>query len=198
MAVVGEFPFANGADKDFDAEDTTTIGNPYFGIEHTSANGRVTTELGLRAPLVSEENLGTFVGLVSDFIDRAEAFVPNYVPITAAIGYLGPADRGLAVRVRGGGSVWIPTEGGDVEALVLYGIQGWHARRWLAGFGLTGRYIATGGELGVGQRFHHQVGGTLGYGFGSVRPVVEVRVPLDEDLREEMPYVIGIGLTIQQ
>lgn len=198
LALVGEVPFAHGADEDFDADETTTIGNPYFGIEYTGAGGRVTTELGVRAPLVSDESQGTFVGLISEFVDRLEAFAPDFVPITAAVRYEGPADEGLALRVRGGGSFWIPVDGGDVETFGVYGLQGWYARRWLAGFGLTGRFIVTEGDLDVGDRFAHQVGGTIGYDFNGVRPAVEVRIPIDEDLHDEAPYSIGIGLTIQR
>lgn len=62
--------------------------------------------------------------------------------------------------------------------------------------GLTGRALLTG-DGGFAERTVHQVGGTVGYDFGSVRPMVELRVPLDEGLREVVPYTIGVGVVIR-
>ncbi|HUP20117.1 MAG TPA: hypothetical protein VM778_09210 [Gemmatimonadota bacterium] len=200
MALVAEFPFAHG-DFDLDASDetgATGLGNPYLGLEFGPEGGCTRGEIGARAPLASDDNLGVFTGFLGDFVDRAEAFAPDILPVTLGVVHGCPAGpSGWSARFRGAGSVWVPVDDGEVEVMALYGVQAWYEQGLVFGAGVTGRAILTE-EGGLGERTVHQAGGVLGYDFGAARPVLELRVPLDGDLRDEMPYTLGLGVVIRR
>lgn len=199
LAFVLEVPFAH-ADFDFDESDetgTTGFGNPYFGLEYAGGNGCTRGEFGARAPLASDDNAGVFVGFLGDFVDRAEAFAPDVLPVTFGVAHGCPAgESGWAVRLRGAGSVWVPVDGDETEVMAVYGVQAWYERDLVVGAGVTGRAILTE-EGDLAERTVHQIGGVLGYDFGAARPMLEIRVPLDEDVRDAIPYTIGVGVIVR-
>jgi hypothetical protein len=199
LAVVAELPFAH-ADIDLSDDDetgTTGFGNPYLGVEFGRKAGCLRGEVGARVPLAPDDNAGMAVGLLGDFVDRAEAFAQDFVPITVGATHACPAgESGWSARFRGAGSIWIPTGDGDTEAMALYGIQAWYERDLVIGAGVTGRAILS--EDGdFAERTFHQLGAAIGYDLGVARPMVELRVPLDEEVREDIPYTIGIGLVVR-
>ena len=147
ITAVLEIPFAHlGFDSEFgDNASENTFGNPYFGIEIHGANSPVFGEIGIRPPISpddDEDNGGAaFVGLLTEFVDRAEAFVSNAVPISGAINYFHKNARGFVLRLRGRPSLWINTgDGGESETFLLYSAKaGYESPKISLAAGFTGR-----------------------------------------------------------
>lgn len=207
LNVVGEFPLAHaGVDYrsgffEFD-ESETGIGNPYVGLELLNKNSTFFTEIGARAPLAPESNLGTTVGLFADFIDRSEAFFPDVLSVIAAQNYRYQAPSGFTMRLRGGPSFWIYTGDEDldedVELFLLYSAQaGYESHNVSLLGGVSGRMIVTESDLNIGERTLHQFGASASVDLGRVRPGVQFRLPVDEDFGDFLDSVFGVNLAIE-
>jgi len=200
----GELPLSHIAvdssleDEEF-GRSSDRIGNPYVGIEIRDLAEGLSAEVGARAPLLSadsDEDIGAFaMGVSTELVDRIEAFLPDTVPVSAALDYRKEVASGFSVRLRGGPSAWIPTKGGDSELFALYSAQGWFTAGNLElGGGLSGRQHLTGNSDEDSNV--NQVGLGASYGFGRFRPGVEVRVPLDQSLRDLAGSVIGLNMKV--
>lgn len=207
LNVVGEFPLAHagvdyGSDFfEFD-ESETGIGNPYIGLEILNENATFFTEIGVRAPLAPESNLGTTVGWFADFIDRGEAFLPDILSVIVAQNYHHRAPSGFTMRLRGGPSFWIYTGAEDtdedVELFLLYSAQaGYESHNVSLMGGLSGRMIVTESGLNIGERTLHQFGASVSVDLGRVRPGVQFRLPVDEDFSDILDSVFGVNLAIE-
>lgn len=208
IGLVAEVPMAYADVEDGELPDeisSTTLGNPYLGVELGAADAPLWFEVGVRAPLVSDESLGTPLGLVTDFVNRGEAFLNDVVPVNAYANYLWRNGDGVAVRLRGGPSVWIPTEDfvdveegdflSDPELLASYGAQLWYERpRYNLGAGLTGRAALTD-EGGFDERTAHQAAASANVVFGRFVPGVQFRVPLDDDAFVD--FMTGLQLAVR-
>lgn len=207
LNVVGEFPLAHagvdyGSDFSQFNESETGIGNPYVGLEILNENSSFFTEIGVRAPLTPESNLGTTVGWFADFIDRSEAFWPDVLSVIAAQNYRYHAPSGFTMRLRGGPSFWIYTGAEDtdekVELFLLYSAQaGYESHNVRLMGGLSGRMIVTESDLNIGDRTLHQFGASASVDLGRVRPGVQFRLPLDEDFGDFLDSVFGVSLAIE-
>jgi len=111
---VAELPFPHyGIESAFGySESDNTLGNPYVGLEIRQPDSPVFGELGIRAPLTDEEKHDSAIwhGVLTDLVDRFEAFMPDYLPITGMVNYRHKNSSGFALRLRGGPVFWINTE----------------------------------------------------------------------------------------
>lgn len=200
---VGELPFAHG---DFGRQVNffftrfgpgSTLGNPYLGVEVQREGSPMFVEIGARAPLTSDSQFqAVTTGLAADF-DRMEAFMPNTIPFTGMLNYRQKSASGLAFRLRGGPSFLVGTSGGGSQWLLGYSAQvGYETRPFNLNAGLSGRANLSG-EGDYGERSIHQLGLSANLGLGQFRPGVHFRMPLDQDTREGLNYVVGINLGIQ-
>ena len=203
VVLVAELPFAHGGfDSDFgDSESESTIGNPYLGLEIRGRNSPVFAEIGFRAPLASEDNFGSIVGLFSD-IDRLEAFLADFLPINGMINYRHKDASGFAFRLRGGATFFINTDKQEFEdaseSYIGYSAQlGYESDQVSVGGGFTGRALLTEEDLDYGERSFHQLGFVASIGLGEVRPGAYIRLPLDDDLKETLDFVFGLNLGIR-
>lgn len=206
LNLVGELPFAYGDLDGLDLDgQRATIGNPYLGLEYL-ASGPLAFELGIRAPLADEESFGTLIGLLTEFPTRSEAFLTDYVPLTASASYdVRLADR-WAFRLRGGPSLWLNTGDAvdpetdetialDTELLASYGGQLWYdAPRYNIGGGMMGRAALTA-DGDFGERTLHQLGLSGNLVLGKVVPGLQFRVPLDDD--DGVDFVAGLNLALR-
>jgi len=111
--LVAELPFAHAAfdtkiDRPFSfyrySGSSSTIGNPYIGLERGSLNSRFSTEIGLRLPLAkTDNNYAAEIGQAAD-PDRLEAF-ENYAALRAMINYRTKRTKGLMFHARVGSIV---------------------------------------------------------------------------------------------
>lgn len=200
---VGELPFAHG---DFGRDVNffflrfgpgSTFGNPYLGVEVQKQDSPLFAEFGVRAPLTSDNQLqAVTTGLVADF-DRMEAFMPNTVPLTVMLNYRQKSTSGLTFRLRGGPSFLVGTEDGGSQWLLGYSAQvGYETEPFSVNAGFTGRANLSE-EGNFGERSVHQLGLAANLGLGNVRPGIHFRMPLDQDTRDGLDYVVGINLGIQ-
>lgn len=177
-------------------EDNATIGNPYVGIEWTPSSSSFFIEAGARAPLASSDdlNLGVLVGFVSEIGYRAEAFVPEILPVSVWANYLHRWEDGLLIRLRAGPGVWFST--GDLtttEGVASYSGQfGYESSR----FGLLGAYVGWA-PLTEDARAIHHLAGSANVNIGRVRPSVHLRVPILEGDNDGRDFVLGLGLGVR-
>lgn len=202
VAIEGELPvaFAN-ADDPFDGESISgsRIGNPYFGVSAGVAPS-VRIRVGFRYGMGISDNdddggglLALAYGVISEF-DRWEAYVPeaNSARVLAEIGTI--PTQGAFVQARLG-ATRVMQDDLDGETLVEYGVRVGHTSSGvLLSAGLLGRYWLDGDG---GDRNTNQVALGVAAASGAVRPMVEVRSFIDEDLREGVKAVLSLGIAVQ-
>jgi len=202
---VGELPFSYinwDIPHGPDLGSKQTFGNPYFGLEIDLHRVPLFFELGVRAPLTAdtdEENgEATVNGYLTDFVDRAEAFGPDAIPISGFVNLVFESYTGFSLRLRAGPAIWIATGDRDEsETFILYSAQAW----WdfgsvRIGGGLSGRYIASEDDGNFGERSTHQLGFGLDLSLGIFTPGIQVRIPLDEEYKDVLDVVFGVSLGI--
>lgn len=200
--LIMELPFAVARVDGFGPESSSAIGNPYVGLQ--LAHNGVRFDLGGRLPLASENEFASFVGAVAE-LERMEAFLPNAASVSAAVSAAvraesGPA-RGIGIAVFGGPSLLIPTGDdrfsvNENELMLTYGIEpAYRSANVRAGARFLGRYITTE-EGSFAERSMHQVGVFADFGAGHVRPGLHVRMPLDKDMREDLPWILGLNVQV--
>lgn len=190
--------FGSGLTNSSDA----SIGNPYLGVEIAPHPTGPRFEIGARVPLMSDDNLTSFlVGYLTD-VERQEAFVPHVVAMRLGMHYHHAADEGsrVAYDLRLVPSAWITTDDSflaDNEVFIGYGgtvrYEGEHVR---AGGGFTGRWNATNGGGDFGASSFHQLDLAADFLRGPVRPGIQLKVPLDADLTSFIDTTVGVSLTI--
>lgn len=200
-SIVAELPFAYAGvdDGEFsDGESSTTLGNPYVGVEIRGKDSPSSFEIGVRAPLTSDEEVAALVGAFAD-IDRFEAFLPDVVSLSGFGTYRSRTRNGVEFVLHGGPIFAMQTDpdGGDQAELNLrYAAQIWYRPgAYALGLGATGRAFVTE-DGNFGERTAHQVGIAANVDLGGVRPGIQVRIPLDEDLRDLMDFTVGLSLQV--
>ncbi|UCC71836.1 MAG: hypothetical protein JSV86_15885 [Gemmatimonadota bacterium] len=203
IAVVGEVPFAYAKiDSEFteESQSGTTIGNIYAGLELTGGASKFFGEFGVRVPLASDEGdggLASEAGFLADYVDRAEAFLPNVLSIHAAVNYRLRQENGVGVRFRLAPLLWIDTEsdGAEVELWTLYSAQVWYNGEMVAvGGGFSGRALLTEEDLDFGERSFHQICLAANLILGRFQPGVQLRVPVDKDYSDIVNTVVGLSV----
>lgn len=196
--IVADLPFASYAASDEGDESDFRVGNPYLGIETAKAGSPFSFQLGGRIPLADYGDDGTAlgVGFLSDW-DHVEAWLPDLIPVTATAVYERVTEGGLALGARLGGTGFFYTgeDSDDADLLVNYGVRvGYDKDRAMLGVALTGRWIATSDEDEDEDSGQLQLGLEAGYRFGSVMPMLGLRLPLDDPLKESLNTVLIVGL----
>lgn len=175
------------------------FGNPYLGVMLNNSDQRYFLEAGLRAPLASDEKLGTlFTGVFSDY-DRAEAYFPDMFSISLKNTYLEKNDSGFILKLMGGLSFWIPTNDNndETEILVDYsGHAGYEGSKVQVLGGITGRLITTEDDLDFIERTIHQFGVFVRYKSNKVQPGLLLKLPLDDDFNDIVNFVLGLNVLI--
>ena len=210
VALVGELPLAHG-DFDLgnvDLKANTTLGNPYVGVELGPRHSSVHFEIGARLPVLKEVDAASSVGFLADPVDRPEAFLEDLLAVSAVAHYRRFGPGGFGWMLHGGATAWLTAEESDRDAPVgtappddeivaHYGARfGWRGRT--GGFlaGVTGRANVSDPNGSFGDRARTQIAGAGYLRLGPVRPGLEFRLPLDDDLREIVDGTIGVSLVI--
>ena len=179
-----------------------TFGNPYLGLEFHPRRIQMFFELGVRVPLaagIDEENgEATITGGLTDFVDRAEAFATDAVPVTGFVNYILSSRTGFYLRLRGGPSFWIASgDREESETFILYSAQAFYETGILRfGGGFSGRYAASMEGADFAERSMHQLTFGLDFILGMFRPGVYIRIPLDDEYKDFISTVFGISLGI--
>lgn len=200
IVLVAEIPFAN-AKYDFEGADGQfAIGNVLLAGEFAFGGSPGYVELGVRlptAPESSEKGLPLELGLLAD-IERWEAFLPQTVPAHLLLGYRNHAATGVLVRLRGGPIVWIPTGEADTE---LFGVVdadvGYADQRFGVAGGISSRILVTESGPNFGERTAFEFGIESWVTLGRVRPGLQLRLPIDEDLSDQVNSVFGLSVEVE-
>lgn len=192
VSLTTEIPYTmlgvQGGDTD------VAFGNVYLGAR-LQGDAPVVVELGFRLPTATEFNQASAGGTVTDFVDRAEAFVENIFPVTAAVSYYERRDGGFIGRLRGGLNFWLPQEPNEnAEMFLVYGGQaGMSTRRVNFLAGITGRWwVSNEGGANTAEASEHQIAFSADMPMGTAQPGVSLRVPFDDDLSNLIDLTFGV------
>ncbi|NUR19022.1 MAG: hypothetical protein HOQ12_05775 [Gemmatimonadaceae bacterium] len=199
LAMNFELPYARATvDDPFSGTNgsESTIGNPYFGVQIGALNKPTSFvgEVGLRLAATSESKFGAIlVGIVSE-PERLEAFVPK-TNIVSAAGNIVIRRATSSARIRLGVSELLASaQNGGNNTLIDYGAQAsTDVQLFRFGGALTGRYAASGSGT-FSERSNHFATGMASVALGGFRPGVSVRLPFDKDIRDGVPWMLGLSL----
>ncbi len=196
IAIRFELPLAYASTSGPFGSTSFTFGNPYVGIESGADTG-LAFEAGLRGPAASENEFAAQLGFFSD-ITRFEAFVPNSATVSGRARWRLHDESGFTFDAGGGPSVVFPTNGqGDAELILHHHMTaGYRGRDAWASVGFGGWTFVTEDAGGVGQRTLNEIGASLGFASGTVRPAVHVIVPLDDEYNALVGVVLGFGVSV--
>jgi hypothetical protein len=196
VTVVGQAPFNRIAVEDQDG--SSTLGNIYFGAEFHNRNARVFAELGVYVPIADDQEMATAFGALGNFVDRAEAFVTEAMPIALGINYYHRDSSGFVSRVRVAPTFWVATgEREESDVFLLYSGQvGYSSDVLCILAGVSGRWFVTSEDADISEATFHQMGLMVGGVWGIARPAVHLRAPLDEDLSNLVDLVWGLSVTV--
>jgi len=207
VALVGELPYVSHSSST-DGTDflgnpihvevsSSTIGNPYVGMEARLGNGPAFLELGARPPLASDEEFEAFVtGFVSD-VTRFGTFLPDAASIQAAINLREITPSKLVYRLRLCPTVLIPTgdNNGDTELFAGYSFQiGYHGTVARVGGGMSGAALVTEDSGNLGSRTRNQLEIHADFLPGAIRPGLDLHIPLGTEA-ELVPVVVGVNVS---
>ncbi len=198
----GELPLAHAGLEETDQSETA-LGNPYLGLQVRFPNESWFVDVGLRFPAAPDVDQASFLaastGIFTDPVDRQEAFLPDVLPVTAALNFTPRNASGLTLRLRSGSFIWIPTSGqdeDDTEWGVLVSGQLWYEGSQVrVGGGLSSR-IMVSQKGNFGERSVHQFGLNADLLLHRFRPGVYFRLPLDDDWNDQVDFVFGLKFDV--
>jgi hypothetical protein len=181
------------------------IGNPLIGARIRPPLMPFSFDVSLRLPLASigdddDKALAYLTGMAAD-LHRMEAFMPDLIPVYVRANYGMRVPMGPDFRVHAGPVLWINRDDEpDLENtwwFFNYGAEAGYqvAQVRLAG-ALTGRYDVSAEDLDFGERTSHQLGLAASFKTANMRPGLFARIPLDEDTRDLVGWVVGLGFSI--
>lgn len=179
------------------------LGNPYVGLRIGDDTKLATGTLGFRAPVAAKPTdaigaLAVDAGKLSNQ-DEFEAFASNVMTVRGGVEVRKVGSRGWLIGARGGSSLLMSTDGSpltETEIYFDYGVRGGYEKsKVLLTGAVTGRYLINQHDLTFNERTFHNAVAAVEVRAGTVRPRVTVRIPFDKDIRDEMKFAIGLGLT---
>jgi hypothetical protein len=195
--LVADIPFARGgideAEEFGGAASSSTIGNPYVGIELRRPSGW-SWAVGGRIPLqheFGEDDYATLIGIIGD-IDRSDAYLSKVMALSGSARYDVRTPDGFTARFQLGPIVDVPfgdeADMEDPEVMAAYtAMLGYASSALELSAGWVGRALMTESDLEDGERSIDHLVAELAIGSARVQPVIGVRRPLDD---------IGIGSVI--
>lgn len=184
-----------------DAEDGATMGNPYFGVEFLTEDGRPEFSFGTRIDMVGNTGSNAAeVGVVGDF-DRFEAASTHAVFLTAT-GYHEPfrSKDGAYARIRFGATLLHPTGqgvGAENDMYFNYGVRiGRDSPSLRLSAEFTGRWLLSSNGASFAEASVHQGAVMASFLRGPVRPYAGFRVPVDQNLKPTLDHALIFGVTM--
>jgi hypothetical protein len=197
ISIVAEASFAR---LGFEGTSSFSLGNVYLGVEYGKSAGPWFGEFGVRVPTSSEGEIeARLAGFLSDLV-RQEAWLSKTVTFQGAVNLRRAMHSGLYYRLRLSPSVVASTEdtGGDnVELFAIYSGQlGMEAPSVRAGVGLIARTWITESDLeGFSGRTQTQLDAHVDFCSGALRPGIDVKTLLDDELNNIVPVTVGVSLS---
>ena len=198
-AVIVELPWVNGEAAEnlfFATGGQSAIGNPYLGLEFESNDKEFFGEVGVRAPLMSEQSTtAAIAGIAADF-DRFEAYTPNIFQVGGALNLKPELGSGFSIRLRCGPTFdFSSRESGGSETLINYAaLLGYESESAGFGVGIVGRANTS---QNTSNSTIDQFEGSIRLHADSFHPALQFRTPLDEGLSNLYDLEFGINLAVQ-
>jgi hypothetical protein len=205
IALLFELPVVNGeADVEYgrysDSESETMIGNPYIGFDFASRNRNLSTEVGGRLPLSSDDDeIASAMGVLGD-MERLDAYIPDCYSLGARVKY--QTDKGggpVACRLQAGPVFLFNADDyfeDDNELFLNYGgFVGVQSKNGSIMAGMTGYMIISESDLDFDERTQHYAGVTAGVNVENVQLGLYFKTPLDDEIEKLLDDVIGFYVT---
>lgn len=192
-----EVPFSHMKWEEQDG--STAIGNPYIGWLVQAKDSPWSGDIGIRLPLASNDEMSTFMGVVADQVDGAEAWIPDYVSAQALATFYKQDPRTPGVRFGFGPSLLVYMGDNDYadgfEMYLRYYAQVvFPSNDVLFGLGVSGRYLVTEESDGFDESSIHDLAIFAARGSGKWRPAGRVRIPWDEEMAEILDVAFELSL----
>jgi hypothetical protein len=174
------------------------IGNPYVGVDVGGKKSSVFGEIGFRPSLTDENSFASISGLLSD-IDRWEIYIPQATVVQGALNLATVNETGFVGRFRVGPSVWIPhKENATTNVLIDIG-AGLGYRNESVGFGIqyTARMRTSQKDWGGNKDAFSHLAASISGTFGSVRPELYYKIPLDDEQKQVLRNLLGVSLSVE-
>jgi hypothetical protein len=199
ITFIADFPIAHGNIDDtiITNGSETIIGNPYIGTEFDIPSTPIYFQLGLRIPLVPDDNaVAKIAGIYSDF-DRSEAFMHDIFPIYGAVNFNTVSENKILFAARGGVNVLFNSDTinfeSDPSLIVDYNFQtGYIDKQIEVILSAVGRYDVSSGTLYPEKRSLIQYGLSVIVPVNNIRPAISLRVPGNDRSGDVINYVIGL------
>ncbi len=181
----------------------SSFGNPYLGVDFGEADNGFQGEVGFRVPVFNGVNSAAAIGMLTDPVERLEAFGRDLLPLYFGGNYRYINKSGFGLRLRMVPVFWLylDNSGGSSnnDIHVIYSAQAWYeAGKIGVGGGLSGRAIATGDADGFGERSLHQFGFFANFALGQIITGIQARVPLDSDLKNSgMNTIFSLSIGVK-
>lgn len=212
ISLVGELPYLHHSSSFLGTDingfeitvetSSSTIGNPYVGMEARLGSGPAFLEVGGRPPLASnEENYygepnAVLTGFLSD-VTRMGAFLPDVASLQVGINLREVTDSKIAYRARLSPTVLIPTEGNglDPELFAMYSFQiGYHGSLARIGAGMSGQALVTEDYGNLGSRTRNRLEVHADFLPGPIRPGLDFQLPMGSEA-SLVPVVVGASVS---
>lgn len=197
--IIGSVPFSAVGWKDFD-ESESSFGNISAGIQYrfNSTDEKATAvTFGVFAPTASEEKESLFMmGFLTNYYEIPKYF-PNVLTIYGNLSHHVFKADGLLLNLELGPYFMIPTEGGDPELFIHYGLSGGYRVNPISfNVELAGIGILSEESEDFGDRFEHMLAFGAQWNRGWIRPGIYYQLYLKKEMREYINGVLGIKLEI--
>lgn len=207
LVLVGTLPVAHGGirtlieesrpELGFYEASETVIGDPYIGVQFHRAGATRFVEIGVWIPLLFDLNFPVSPVARSADYDRREAFV-TAPTISGKLNYRHKNESNFVLLLRGGATIFFPeTDRSEIsiDSSIQAGYEGTRVR--ITG-GLSSRFVVTTTEEGT----IHTLGGSISYGFGSMRPGIHLRIVRGQhsfwvSSGDTVDYVFGLNFLAQ-
>lgn len=174
------------------------LGNPYAGVEVGGKESPVFGEFGFRPSVIDENSYANFSGLLSD-IDGWEIYIPQRTVVQGALNLATVNETGFTGRFRVGPSVWIPhEERGTTNVLISIGAGvGYRTENVAFGIQYTARMRTSEKDWGGNKDVFSHLAASIGGTFGSVRPELYYKIPLDDEQKHVVNNLLGVSLSVE-
>jgi hypothetical protein len=178
------------------SESSSTLGNPYLGVETSRPDGGPVFKFGMRVPLTSQTEYTAWSYGVAAARDRWEAFGPKLTIIQVGGGLQISRTNQYRLRLLLLPTLMVPNSG-DPELFLDMNTEFWITSRHVrAGIGLYDRYFVTESEHSFDARNELQTGLSFNAAIGTFHPGIHFRIPLDQNVKNVIDFTYGLNLTV--
>jgi hypothetical protein len=184
------------------SEKEFTFGNPYLGIEMFSRKLSMSSEFGINLPIAPENNekngQAAAIGFMTNYIDRAEAFEPNRIPIYVGLNYYYKATSNLIMKYSGGTSLWFDSKGGEkMSSYLLYKLKvGYNIKKVTFFINWDGRFVLHEKHKYFNEKLYNQFGLEIKLDWNNYQPYFFFVKPLTNAYEASINSYVGGGLLI--